>query len=1046
MFQKNIIIESLDDLKKKAPFIKMEFESHEYNSGLIEMQVGNIDEEEIKAVLKELAVSFPDFKVVGMSSIPTVYALYHIEKGIVLSFTLMKNAAVTVLSYFAGVYKDNKEILDVASEYAHKVAEFIRNIEYVKGVQILLAGRSAPSPVLIRDLSKELPDIPIYGAIAGVNKRESTDGYFSAINKEDTFVIAGEEMGRGAAIAIFHGKELYTYVDYLFGWEPIGRFMDIEVSTDFSKGLIVATSLDGVKPAEVYKKYLGVNENKNFVMNIGEFPLVVERDGITIGRTPATLGKNGELYLEADILEGEKVRFSFGQYDRILEGTKAGAERMRAFGAEYLNLIICGNRLNFLQDDYHLEIDYYAEGRYEKPVLCLGMGEIYRFNGKGGLLNSALVAIGMREGLGGEATYKPISDKRNDLAQREGVIPLSARLAHFLKAMTGELVEAVHEAEAANEAKSAFLSNMSHEIRTPINAVLGMDEMILRECKDPEIVEYAQNIKSAGNTLLGLINDILDFSKIEAGKMDIVPVDYDFSSLVNDLVHMIIPRITAKGIELVVDVDRNLPSVLFGDEIRIKQAITNILTNAVKYTERGSVSLIVTYEKIAEDLIDLTVRVKDTGIGIKEADIERLFHAFQRVDEVRNRTIEGTGLGLNITKRLLALMGSRLEVESKYGEGSEFSFTITQKVIKDEPIGDYMDAYKRAVIDKEKYHEKFTAPEAKVLVVDDTPMNLTVVEGLLKKTLVQIDTAESGQECLEKTRLKKYDLIFLDHRMPIMDGIETLTKLKSEEDNPNRNTPAISLTANAISGARDMYIEAGFNDYMTKPIMAEKLEAMMVLYLPEDKVCMVASSSDKDNFDDEEKELPGWLKEAPIDVKTGIKNCGSAENFVQAAQTFKDSIDRNCEAIEQFLEDEDIKNYTIKVHALKSSARIIGAEKLSALAEALEAAGDAVDIDRIKRDTPELLKMYRELREAFFSGDDGAEDNSSDDLPLMEEDAVTELKNTLKEIAGTFDYDSINYIMETVKGYRVPKGHREFFTALQKAVANADWDEINRLL
>ncbi|SEM40740.1 Signal transduction histidine kinase [Butyrivibrio sp. ob235] len=1044
MFQKSVIIKDLDDLKSKLPFLKVEFDSHDYKCGIIEARVGDIPEEELSEILSLLRLEFPEFEITGMSSFATVALFYHIEKGVILSFTLMQHAGVRVFSNFVGANADS-EILSEAHDFAVKIREEIQKIDSVKGIEIFLGGRSAPSPILVNELSKGLEHIPIYGAVAGANRKE----LFYIWSKEDVFVISNEQFGKGVSIAVYYGEDLYTYVDYLFGWAPIGRYMDVQVTTDADEGTIILNRLDGEKPIDVYNKYFGVRGNESFIMNIGEFPLVVERDGFIMGRTPMGVKDNGELFLEGDLRNDEKVRFSFGEHQKVLEGTRNGAERMRLFEPEYLSLIICGNRLNFFQEEFHYEIDYYSKGRYEEVSLCLGMGEIYRYNGQGGILNSALIAIGMREGIGEDDIYEFSLGDKIEHSHKSGIIPLSERLSHFLSTITGELVEAVEEAEAANEAKSNFLSNMSHEIRTPINAVLGLDEMILRESTDPKITEYAQDIKTAGNTLLGLINDVLDFSKIEAGKMDIVPVDYDFSSLVNDLVHMIIPRMDTKGLELKAEIDSNIPNLLFGDEIRIKQVITNILTNAVKYTEEGTISLIVEHERISQDEIKLIVKVKDTGIGIKEEDLGRLSEAFRRVDEARNRTIEGTGLGLNITQKILTLMDSKLNVKSVYGEGSEFSFEIKQKIVNDEPIGDYVEAYKRAVIEKKVYHEKFTAPLAKVLVVDDTSMNLTVFEGLLKKTKMQIDKAESGEECLEKTRLTKYDIIFLDHRMPIMDGIETLQKLKNEATNPNLLTTAISLTANAVSGAREKYIEAGFDDYITKPIMSEKLDALLIKYLPPEKVNLIERAFDDNKKEEEAKEkaeLPKWIKDAPIDVKTGMKNCGSAENFVQAAQTFKDSIDRNCEAIEQFLEDEDIKNYTIKVHALKSSARIIGAEKLSALAEALEAAGDAVDIDRIKRDTPELLKMYRELREAFFAGDEEAEDNSSDDLPLMEEDAVTELKNTLKEIAGTFDYDSINYIMETVKGYRVPKEHKEFFTALQKAVANADWDEINRLL
>ncbi len=400
------------------------------------------------------------------------------------------------------------------------------------------------------------------------------------------------------------------------------------------------------------------------------------------------------------------------------------------------------------------------------------------------------------------------------------------------------LIDMSERAVAASEAKSAFLSNMSHEIRTPINAVLGMNEMILRECDDDNIVTYSNNIKSAGNSLLSLINDILDFSKIESGKMEIIPVDYDFVSLLNDLVNMIKMRVEAKGLELILDIDPEIPRSLYGDEVRVKQIITNILTNAAKYTDQGSVTLKISYDKRLKvnDCLILMVSVKDTGIGIKKEDLPKLFGEFERVDEKRNRNIEGTGLGMSITKNLLSMMGSSLNVESEYGKGSEFSFKIVQTVRKWDPIGDYKAAMLLFSSEKNKYVPKFTASLAHILVVDDTYVNLVVFKGLLTRTEVQIDTADNGRRAIEMASEKKYDIIFLDHMMPDKDGIETLHDIRSKAGSPNRDTPAVCLTANALSGAKEFYMEAGFNDYLTKPIDSQQLEEMIYNFLPKELI------------------------------------------------------------------------------------------------------------------------------------------------------------------------------------------------------------------
>jgi len=389
-------------------------------------------------------------------------------------------------------------------------------------------------------------------------------------------------------------------------------------------------------------------------------------------------------------------------------------------------------------------------------------------------------------------------------------------------------------ADEANKAKSLFLANMSHEIRTPINAILGLDEMVLRESTERDILEYAEDIRTSGTALLALINEILDFSKVEEGKMEILPVSYDPGVLKNDIVNMIKDRVGKKELEFNVDVDNGIPRMLRGDEIRIKQCTLNLLTNAVKYTTRGSISLKIGYEKADADHILLKVSVKDTGVGIKPEDMDSLFSPFVRIDEKKNRNIEGTGLGISITKRLLELMDSNLKVVSEYGKGSEFSFEVRQEVLNWEGIGEYLRKGEDSGDKKRKYTEHFHAPDARILVVDDIRMNLTVMTKLLKRTQIQIDTALSGPEAIKMAKDTDYDVIFVDHLMPEMDGIETLKYLKEQDggDGP----VYVALTANAISGAREMYLEAGFADYISKPVEGEKLEMLLMSYLPPEKL------------------------------------------------------------------------------------------------------------------------------------------------------------------------------------------------------------------
>ncbi|MDO4188855.1 MAG: response regulator [Lachnospiraceae bacterium] len=389
------------------------------------------------------------------------------------------------------------------------------------------------------------------------------------------------------------------------------------------------------------------------------------------------------------------------------------------------------------------------------------------------------------------------------------------------------------EEKGANTAKSAFLANMSHEIRTPINAILGLNTMTLRECDDPQIREYAMEIEQAGQTLLALINDILDISKVESGKMEIVPVEYDLSSVINDTVNMMSLKAKAKDLDLRVEIDSTLPHKLYGDDVRIRQILVNLLSNAVKYTERGSVVLKVSGE-IKDDIVKLSYSISDTGIGIREEDMQRLFDKYERLDTVKNRNVEGTGLGMAITNRLLQLMNSRLKVESTYGKGSTFSFDLDQKIIDKEPIGDFTKRFNNIKTDDDS-DARFIAPDAKILVVDDNRTNRLVFSKLLQRIKVQVDEADSGKACLAMCCEKEYDIIFLDHMMPEMDGLETREKMRENTRCPNIDTPVIALTANAISGSREFYLEAGFDDYISKPVDPKKLERMIYDLLPEEK-------------------------------------------------------------------------------------------------------------------------------------------------------------------------------------------------------------------
>ena len=537
--------------------------------------------------------------------------------------------------------------------------------------------------------------------------------------------------------------------------------------------------------------------------------------------------------------------------------------------------------------------------------------------------------------------------------------------------------------------------------------------MILREYQDKELMEYASNIQSAAKTLLSLINDLLDLSKIEAGKMELLPVSYHLSSVLNDLVNLIDFRCKEKSLELNIHVEEKTPEELFGDDVRIKQIVTNLLTNAVKYTKEGSVTLSVDFEEQQQDTIILRIEVKDTGIGIREEDREKLFESFRRLDEEQNREIEGTGLGMNITQRLIDMMDGKLEVESVYGEGSVFRVLLPQKVMSWDAIGDYQKRYEQFLKKKSSYQPKFCAPDARILLVDDNEINLKVAQNLLKETKIQIETAMSGEESLELAAENHYDLILMDHMMPGMDGIEALHRLKEMSDIPCQDTPVIILTANAIAGAKEMYLAEGFTDFLSKPLDGNKLEAVIRSYLPEESL-----------------QKPGkYEPKQPEKEEIGIDE--------ELLRTFCVTRKAKIAQIEKALEEQDVRRYTVEVHALKSAAAVVGATELSGMAAYLEGCGNQNFWEEIERQTPKLLELYEKVGTEYES----RLPKRGKEKQEISAEELRELLQTLRQALEVFDLDTADGAVEQLTNTKLPESLEQVMEELTSAVADVDVDK-----